>query len=66
MSDVRYLRPDDVAERLGITRPTAVKLMENMPYVDVSVPGSRYKRLRVREDAFEKWLISRTQDRRRR
>ena len=66
MSDVRYLRPDDVAERLGITRPTAAKLMENMPYVDVSVPGSRYKRLRVREDAFEKWLISRTQDRRRR
>lgn len=66
MSEVRYLRPEDVAERMGISRPSAVKLMETMPYVDVATPGSRYKRLRVREDAFEKWLITKTHDRRRR
>lgn len=66
MSEVRYLRPEDVAERMNISRPSAVKLMETMPYVDVATPGSRYKRMRVREDAFEKWLITKTHDRRRR
>lgn len=62
----RYLTPAEVGEKLGITRQTATKLMESMPYTDVSMPGSRKRQRRVREDKLEQWLVSRTNDRRRR
>lgn len=62
----RYLTPQEVGDRLGITRQTASRLMESMPCTDVSRPGSLRKQKRIREDKLEQWLNTRTNDRRRR
>lgn len=62
----RYLTPQEVAEKLNMTRQTASRLMESMPCTDVAIPGSLRKRKRIREDKLEQWLNARTNDRRRR
>ncbi len=62
----RYLTPQEVGDRLGVTRQTAARLMESMPCTDLTFPGSQRKRKRIREDKLEQWLNARTNDRRRR
>ena len=49
-----WLTPDDVAERLGIARCTALSLMQNMPHSVIS--GTVRKRIRVSESNLEAWM----------
>lgn len=52
------LSPDDVAEKLGIARRTAMELMKTMPHSVIC--GRERKRIRVTEDALEQWLLKRS------
>lgn len=52
-----WLNADQVAERLGVARRTAIGMMQEMHPVTIS--GSVRKRIRVSEESFEKWMISR-------
>ena len=49
-----YLDPQQVAERLGVTRRTALALMMEMNPTPIS--GKVRMRYRVSEDNLEKWM----------
>jgi hypothetical protein len=53
-----WLSPTEVAERLGVSRKTAVSMMYQMPHSVIC--GSERKRIRVSEDTLEAWLLKRT------
>jgi len=53
-----WLTPDGVAERLGISRRTALVIMHEMPHSVLS--GKTKQRLRVSEDALDAWMMKRT------
>ena len=53
-----WLGPDQVAERLGVKRKTALSLMRKMRYTVVS--GVERQRIRVTEAALEDWMEERT------
>ena len=49
-----YLDPGAVAERLGVSRRTAINMMMDMhPSV---ICGNERKRIRVSEDSLEAWM----------
>lgn len=54
-----WLTPDDVAERLGVARRTAMAMMHQMPHSNIG--GKERKRLRVSEEALDAWVISRAE-----
>jgi len=54
-----WLGPDEVAERLGVARRTAISLMYQMPYSVIS--GTERKRIRVSEETLDSWVMKRTQ-----
>lgn len=53
-----WLGPDEVAERLGVARRTAISLMYQMPYSVIS--GTERKRIRVSEETLDSWVMKRT------
>ncbi len=54
----RWLTPEEVASRLGVSRKTAVAMMYGMPHSVIS--GKERKRIRVSEETLEAWLLKRT------
>ncbi len=68
MSERRYLTAEQVAEKMCCSRQHVYNMLESgqLPCVDFSMPGSKKKLRRISEDALDKWLSARTQDRRRR
>ena len=50
-----WLNPDQVAERLSISRRTAITLMYQMPHSVIG--GTVKKRIRVAEDALDQWML---------
>ena len=50
-----WLNADQVADRLGVARRTALILMQRMPHTVIS--GKERKRIRVSENQLEAWLI---------
>ena len=52
-----WLKPEDVAERLGVARKTALGLMAQMEHSVIS--GKERKRLRVSEEALDRWMMGR-------
>ncbi len=58
----RLLRPAQVAEALGVSPSTALRLMAGMPRVNLSVSQTSSKpRYAVRESDLERWKLARTQ-----
>lgn len=53
-----WLNADQVAERLGVARRTALSLMEQMQYVVIS--GTAKRRIRVSEAELEAWMMKRS------
>ena len=53
-----WLTPDDVAERIGVARRTAMEMMWDMPHSIIS--GTVRKRIRVSEDALDAWMAKRS------
>lgn len=51
-----WLTPDQVAERIGVGRRTAMAMMLEMHPVYIS--GNVRKRIRVSEENLDKWMIS--------
>ena len=51
-----WLNPDQVAERIGVARRTAMAMMQQMNPVTIS--GNTRKRIRVSEESLDKWMIS--------
>ena len=51
-----WLNPDQVAERIGVARKTAVGMMHEMNPVFIS--GNVRKRMRVSEESLDKWMIA--------
>lgn len=51
-----WLDPDGVAERIGVSRKTALKLMNEMPHTNIG--GSTRKRIRVSEAGLDEWMLS--------
>ena len=51
-----WLNPDQVAERIGVARRTAMTLMLEMNPVYIS--GSVRKRVRVSEESLDRWMIA--------
>ena len=54
-----WLNPDDVAERLGVCRRTAMALMYQMNYSVIG--GTARKRIRVSEDSLNVWMMKHSQ-----
>lgn len=52
-----YLNPDQVAERIGVGRRTAMALMMEMN--PIAICGKERKRYRVTEDSLERWMAKR-------
>ena len=52
-----WLNPDQVAERIGVARRTAMALMLEMNPVCIS--GTVRKRMRVSEESLTRWMVSR-------
>ena len=52
---VSLLTPDDVSDRLGIARRTAIKLMYQMPHIVIS--GTERKRIRITETTLDNWIL---------
>lgn len=50
-----WLNADGVAERIGVSRRTALSLMYQMPHVVVT--GTVKKRIRVSENTLEAWML---------
>ena len=50
-----WLSPDDVADRLGIHRRTAMAMMYQMPHSVIG--GTVRQRIRVSEQTFEAWML---------
>ena len=53
-----WLSPDDVAERIGVSRRTAISLMYQM--IHTVIGGTERKRIRVSEDALNAWMNKRS------
>ena len=53
----RYLNPDEVADRLGVARRTAMALMMEMN--PIAICGKQRKRYRVTEENLERWMARR-------
>lgn len=53
-----WLNPDQVAERLGVKRRTAMAMMMQMPHSIIS--GKHRQRVRVSEEQLEAWLLKRS------
>jgi len=53
-----WLNADQVAERLGVARRTALGMMEQMQYVVIS--GTSKRRIRVSEDELNAWMMKRS------
>ena len=53
-----YLDPDQVADRLGVARRTAMTLMMEMN--PIAICGTTRKRYRVTEESLERWMARRT------
>ena len=49
-----WLSPDDVAERLGVGRRTAITMMYQMRHSVIG--GTERKRIRVSEEALDAWM----------
>ena len=52
------LDADQVAERIGVARRTAMVMMLDMHPVTIS--GKTRKRIRVTEESLEKWMVARS------
>ena len=68
MSEMRYLTAEQVAEKMCCSRQHVYNMLASgqLPFVDFSLPGSKKKLRRISENELEKWLSTRTKDRRRR
>lgn len=53
-----WLSPDQVAERLGVSRRTAMALMYQMPHSVIG--GTVRKRIRVSEGSLDAWMVKRS------
>ncbi len=53
-----WLNADQVAERLGVSRKTAMSLMSQMPHAVIS--GIQRKRIRVSETQLDAWMMKRS------
>ena len=53
----RYLDPQEVADRIGVTRRTAMALMMQMN--PIAVCGKTRKRYRVTEENLDRWMAKR-------
>lgn len=53
-----WLDADGVAERLNVSRRTALTIMHEMPHSVIS--GTTRKRIRVSEDAFNTWMLKKS------
>lgn len=51
-----WLAPEQVAERIGVARRTAMSLMLEMNPVCIS--GTVRKRMRVSEESLNKWMVA--------
>lgn len=51
-----WLNPDQVAERIGVARKTAVGMMHEMN--PVFITGKVRRRMRVSEENLERWMIA--------
>ena len=56
-----WLNADQIAERLGVHRRTAMALMMEMNPVPIS--GNVRKRYRVSEESFNAWMLKRSNGR---
>lgn len=54
----QWLTADQVADRLGVTRRTALNLMNQMKYSVIG--GTVRKRIRVSEADLEAWMVKRS------
>ena len=54
----RYLDPQQVADRIGVSRRTAISLMMEMNPIHVS--GNVRRKYRVTEENLERWMAKRT------
>ena len=55
---IRYLNPQEVADRLGVARRTAMSLMMEMNPIPVC--GKTRMRYRVTEESLDRWMAKRT------
>ena len=53
----RYLDPQQVADRIGVTRRTAMALMLEMN--PIVICGKTRRRYRVTEENLERWMLKR-------
>lgn len=53
-----WLTADDVAERLGVSRRTAMTLMYQMPHSVIG--GTVRKRIRVSEGSLDAWMVKKS------
>ena len=53
----RYLDPQEVADRLGVARRTAMELMMQMNPIAIS--GTVRRRYRVSEENLDRWMVRR-------
>lgn len=53
----RYLNPQEVADRLGVARRTAMALMMEMN--PIAICGTERKRYRVTEENLDRWMAKR-------
>lgn len=53
-----WLNADDVAERLGVSRRTAMTLMYQMPHSVIG--GTVRKRIRVSEGSLDAWMVKKS------
>ena len=55
---IRYLDPQQVAERLGVARRTAMALMMEMNPIPIC--GKTRMRYRVTEESLDRWMAKKT------
>lgn len=55
---IRYLDPQQVAERLGVARRTAMSLMMEMN--PIAITGKTRMRYRVTEESLDRWMAKKT------
>jgi len=53
-----WLNAEQIADRLSVSRKTALMLMQQMPHSVIS--GTVRKRIRVSEGSFESWMVKRS------
>jgi len=57
-----WLTADQVAERIGVARRTALSMMQQMNPVTIS--GNTRRRIRVSEESLEQWMIAHSTNKR--